>query len=711
MKTNALIAILLVFSFLKLNAQNEPNFAWAKHLSGINRTSYSDVRFTNGVDYQGNIITALRIVPQAYSVDGIQLNTIPSSSIYGYISKRDANRNIIWAVSTTRLLFDYANIITDNNGNSYLYARYNPNLNQIPYIGNTPLLESSALSKSDFLIKMDENGNLIWFKSLKSSNSVLGNINKENLSSFLSFDETGNIQIVSPFISDVSISEDTLFSSNDLYLSAFFAKYSPDGNLLHFQKLAGSEYDQSKIWTEKYGKDALGNIYRLSSGNSFYINNQIVYKYNSNGNLLDSIVIPISSTGQFQYQLKSFAVNSIGDVFVGGLYFGNLTLEGNTYSNYGGGSDNFDAFLFKLSTNNHQVEWVKTISKMSKDQFDALDVDDLGNVYALGSNWGQIVQMVFQKYTRDGDLLWDLPVPTDTEYNPTSYNPTPISINQTQNGGNILVGGKFIGLVDFGMGYTFTTNGGYDGFIAQYGICNTPDPVIDTPFSTQLCGSDSITLSATLDNPNTTYFWSTPYGKVEIDYSTTNATLTVGQVGKYALISQADAECYGKSQEIWITNAPLPDTTVTVQNNILTATENAQGTTYQWIDCENNNTPISGATAQTFEPAQNGEYAVVVTSENGCSDTSSCHAINTLSIQNNPLLDKQIILYPNPTSDKINVQTDLDIAEVYLLDLQGKQLQTSNSKEVDLSKLSSGIYLIKVKLKNNEVWTRKVIKN
>ncbi|MCK9255898.1 MAG: T9SS type A sorting domain-containing protein, partial [Bacteroidales bacterium] len=104
-------------------------------------------------------------------------------------------------------------------------------------------------------------------------------------------------------------------------------------------------------------------------------------------------------------------------------------------------------------------------------------------------------------------------------------------------------------------------------------------------------------------------------------------------------------------------------------------------------------------------------YAVVVTSENGCSDTSSCHAINTLSIQNNPLLDKQIILYPNPTSDKINVQTDLDIAEVYLLDLQGKQLQTSNSKEVDLSKLSSGIYLIKVKLKNNEVWTRKVIKN
>ena len=699
-------SLILTFNLL---AQNVPNFAWAKHLSGINRTDIRDVTVTSTIDFQGNIYNAARIIPQNYNLDGIQLQGVPSNSIYGYISKRDANRNIIWAVSTTKLLFDYANIITDNNGNIYLYAHYIPDLNQIPYIGNTPLMESSALSKCDFLVKMDKNGNLIWFKSLKSSSTVLSNLNRENLCSFLSFDETGNIQIVSPFVSDISISEDTLFSSNDLYLGAFYAKYSPDGSLLHFQKLAGSEYDQSKRLLEKYGKDALGNIYRISAGNLVYPNSQVVYKYNSNGNLLDSVVIPISSaTGGF-YQLRCFAVNSIGDVFIGGTYAKDLTLDGTVYPNYGGGTNNIDALLFKLSMSNHQVEWVKTISKMSKDQFDALDVDDLGNVYALGSNWGQIVQMRFQKYTKDGDLLWDLPVPSDTEYNPSSYNPTPISINQTQNGGNILVSGKFIGLVDFGQGYTFTSTG-YDGFLAQYGICNTPNPIIDMPITTQLCGSDSITLTATLNNTNGNYFWSTPNGAVEIDNSNPHATLTIGTVGKYSLIFQEDEECYGKSQEIWITKVPLPDTSVTVQNNILTAVESTENTTYQWIDCQNNNTPISGATEQTFEPAENGEYAVIVTSENGCADTSSCHVINTLSVENTPMLAKQITLYPNPTSNEINIQTDLDVSEIYVLDLQGKQLQKTTSKEVDLSKLTSGIYLIKVKLQNNETWTSKVIK-
>jgi len=286
-----------------------------------------------------------------------------------------------------------------------------------------------------------------------------------------------------------------------------------------------------------------------------------------------------------------------------------------------------------------------------------------------------------------------------------------LNIVQAKNGGNVLIGGYFKGNINFGNGNTLTDNAMVNGnpanraFIAKYGLCNnTPQPQINAA-NTGFCEGDSLLLSVASPDPAYSYLWSrSPHD--------TTTSIYVKESGTYSVFAiDSTGECYGKSQEIWITNAPLPDTTVTVQNNILTATENAQGTTYQWIDCENNNTPISGATAQTFEPAQNGEYAVVVTSENGCSDTSSCHAINTLSIQNNPLLDKQIILYPNPTSDKINVQTDLDIAEVYLLDLQGKQLQTSNSKEVDLSKLSSGIYLIKVKLKNNEVWTRKVIKN
>ena len=63
------------------------------------------------------------------------------------------------------------------------------------------------------------------------------------------------------------------------------------------------------------------------------------------------------------------------------------------------------------------------------------------------------------------------------------------------------------------------------------------------------------------------------------------------------------------------------DTSVTINNNILTANFNA--TEYQWVDCNNNFNPIPGDTLQTCILCQtvNGNYAVIVT-ESGCNDTS-----------------------------------------------------------------------------------------
>lgn len=46
---------------------------------------------------------------------------------------------------------------------------------------------------------------------------------------------------------------------------------------------------------------------------------------------------------------------------------------------------------------------------------------------------------------------------------------------------------------------------------------------------------------------------------------------------------------------------------------------------YQWVDCNNNFTPIVGETSSSFYPFFNGNYAVIVTGS-GCSDTSICFA-------------------------------------------------------------------------------------
>ena len=47
------------------------------------------------------------------------------------------------------------------------------------------------------------------------------------------------------------------------------------------------------------------------------------------------------------------------------------------------------------------------------------------------------------------------------------------------------------------------------------------------------------------------------------------------------------------------------------------------GTSYQWVSCDSNYSPISGATSPSYYPSSSGKYALVL-SKNGCKDTSAC---------------------------------------------------------------------------------------
>ncbi len=93
------------------------------------------------------------------------------------------------------------------------------------------------------------------------------------------------------------------------------------------------------------------------------------------------------------------------------------------------------------------------------------------------------------------------------------------------------------------------------------------------------------------------------------------------------------------------------DTAVSVLGATLIAASSSAD--YQWLDCNNDFEPISGATNQEFSPEENGLYALSI-NENGCQDTSACYLITTVGLtqidQNN-----RFVIYPNPTSGKITV--------------------------------------------------------
>jgi hypothetical protein len=146
-----------------------------------------------------------------------------------------------------------------------------------------------------------------------------------------------------------------------------------------------------------------------------------------------------------------------------------------------------------------------------------------------------------------------------------------------------------------------------------------------------------------------------------------------------------------------------------------TATANAIGASYQWIDCNNGNAPIAGATNQSYTPVINGSYAVVVT-QNACSATSNCININVVNIKENSPL-KTAIVYPNPTKEKVTIELlNNEIISIAIYSAIGQIIENviipSNELKFDLTlPVENGVYFLETRAKNGQVELLKVIKH
>lgn len=140
------------------------------------------------------------------------------------------------------------------------------------------------------------------------------------------------------------------------------------------------------------------------------------------------------------------------------------------------------------------------------------------------------------------------------------------------------------------------------------------------------------------------------------------------------------------------------DTSISIVGDSLVSNE--LNSNYQWVDCGNGYSQITGETSRIFSPSQTGSYAVVV--NNGvCSDTSSCNNIIITDIKEN-FIKSEFLIRPNPTSGGQKVQvllTPLDNnIPIRLYDLRGVLLQrkfpTTKKTSFDVSMLKSGVYII-----------------
>ncbi|MBL4649734.1 MAG: T9SS type A sorting domain-containing protein, partial [Aureispira sp.] len=154
------------------------------------------------------------------------------------------------------------------------------------------------------------------------------------------------------------------------------------------------------------------------------------------------------------------------------------------------------------------------------------------------------------------------------------------------------------------------------------------------------------------------------------------------------------------------------DTIVTQSGVTLMANQTVGG--YQWIDCNNGNSPIAGATAQSFTALVSGDYAVIIT-VNNCRDTSSCFNIVVSSILRT-MDEKAVLVYPNPTIGQVTIEFEevIENGKARLVDVNGRLLLETildgqKTIQWNINEFPTAVYFLELQTSKG-IYKRKIIK-
>ena len=177
----------------------------------------------------------------------------------------------------------------------------------------------------------------------------------------------------------------------------------------------------------------------------------------------------------------------------------------------------------------------------------------------------------------------------------------------------------------------------------------------------------------------------------------TNNTFTSLSAGNYDLTIIDNTGCEGELTTETITEPAAIDVATTV--NDLTISADLPGETYQWVECPNYDI-IQGETNQNYTATQNGDYAVIITDGNGCSDTSDCVTIDNVSITE--IEKSNFKVYPNPTSNQVFVEVGEEYIGASLAIKDSKGAEIVNSKinstvsNLQINELENGVYFLEI---------------
>jgi hypothetical protein len=69
---------------------------------------------------------------------------------------------------------------------------------------------------------------------------------------------------------------------------------------------------------------------------------------------------------------------------------------------------------------------------------------------------------------------------------------------------------------------------------------------------------------------------------------------------------------------------------------------------------------------------------------------------STLGVEEISSIANQIVMYPNPTKNIVNIETTSSLSKIEIYTLLGKKILKSESKSINVAALPQGLYLIKI---------------
>jgi len=393
---------------------------------------------------------------------------------------------------------------------------------------------------------------------------------------------------------------------------------------------------------------------------------------------------------QIEPTISELKVSPNGYIYLGGFFQGVKDFDPSPTSTYllnGGGSSAF--FILKLDTAGNFI-WAKAMQESSSTKYVyGLSLSDNEDVALSGCFSGILdadpdtLNYLFTSAgLRDGFVLvLDSSGTFKAATTVGSAGNENFRATHFKSNTEVLVAGEFSNTIDIDPtagSINITSNGLSDFFMLNLGLCNN--------LITNL--TDTACASYTVPSGTATYTTSGTYTDVLTNTqgcdSVLEINLTIVQNNLNPTISQ--------------TNNGL-------EGYVLGGSSALQ---WEWINCQTG-LPVPNATNQIFMPTYNGSFRVKV-SDGICTATSSCFNINNVSVRENDLA-KSVLLYPNPTSGILYIQSEQPLQKVEVLDLTGRIVFAQNkpNEELDISTLPKGMYLVKIYLEQG-VGVQRILK-